>query len=134
MKILAIGDPHGNLEKIKRIPVKNIDLILLTGDIGKALNIPELFRKAKRANFIIAVIVGGIIVGVIMSIILGVTLGSALFSMLPVIMMGGTMDIMALQAMIMSLLGVAAIGSIIALIVGYILDVFYITLIAESYK
>lgn len=36
MKILAIGDPHGNLEKIKKIPIKGIDLILLTGDIGKA--------------------------------------------------------------------------------------------------
>ncbi len=36
MKILAIGDPHGNLEKIKKIPLKGIDLILITGDIGKA--------------------------------------------------------------------------------------------------
>jgi len=33
---LAIGDPHGDLEKVKRIPIKNIDLILLTGDLGKA--------------------------------------------------------------------------------------------------
>lgn len=36
MKILAIGDPHGDLEKIKKIPMADIDLILLTGDIGKA--------------------------------------------------------------------------------------------------
>jgi Icc-related predicted phosphoesterase len=36
MKILAIGDPHGNLEKIRKIPMKWIDLILMTGDIGKA--------------------------------------------------------------------------------------------------
>ncbi len=36
MKILAIGDPHGDLEKIKKIPLKGVDLILLTGDIGKA--------------------------------------------------------------------------------------------------
>ena len=41
MKILAIGDSHGSLEKIKKIPIKNIDLILLTGDIGKA----DLARK-----------------------------------------------------------------------------------------
>jgi Icc-related predicted phosphoesterase len=36
MKILAIGDPHGDLEKIKKIPMKGTDLILLTGDLGKA--------------------------------------------------------------------------------------------------
>lgn len=36
MKILAIGDPHGDLDKVKRIPKKGIDLILLTGDLGKA--------------------------------------------------------------------------------------------------
>ncbi len=36
MKILAIGDPHGEAEKIKKIPMKGIELILLTGDLGKA--------------------------------------------------------------------------------------------------
>ena len=36
MKILAIGDSHGELDKIKQIPMKGIDLILLTGDLGKA--------------------------------------------------------------------------------------------------
>ncbi len=41
MKILAIGDPHGNLEKIKKLPLKNTDLIILTGDLGKA----DLARK-----------------------------------------------------------------------------------------
>ncbi|MBU0906765.1 MAG: metallophosphoesterase [Nanoarchaeota archaeon] len=41
MKILAIGDPHGDLSKIKKIPKKNADLILLTGDLGKA----DLARK-----------------------------------------------------------------------------------------
>lgn len=41
MKILAIGDPHGNLPKLKRIPIKGVDLIFLTGDIGKA----DLARK-----------------------------------------------------------------------------------------
>ncbi|MEM4271343.1 MAG: metallophosphoesterase, partial [Candidatus Pacearchaeota archaeon] len=41
MRILAIGDPHGNLDKIKKITLKNVDLILLTGDIGKA----DLARK-----------------------------------------------------------------------------------------
>ncbi len=46
MKILAIGDPHGNLNKIKKIPVKNIDLILLTGDLGSA----NLMRKMAFEN------------------------------------------------------------------------------------
>ncbi len=36
MKILAIGDPHGDLKKVRKIPLKGIDLILLTGDLGKA--------------------------------------------------------------------------------------------------
>lgn len=36
MKICAIGDPHGNLDKIKQIPLSKVDLILLTGDLGSA--------------------------------------------------------------------------------------------------
>lgn len=39
MKILVVGDPHGNLPK--DIPKKNIDLIICTGDLGKA----DLARK-----------------------------------------------------------------------------------------
>lgn len=46
MRILAIGDPHGDLEKIKEIPLKGIDLILLTGDLGKA----DLARKRFFGN------------------------------------------------------------------------------------
>ncbi len=47
MKILIIGDPHGELSKLRRIPKKGIDLILLTGDIGKA----DLARKRSFENF-----------------------------------------------------------------------------------
>ncbi len=36
INLLAIGDPHGDLDKIKKIPAKDIDLILLTGDLGSA--------------------------------------------------------------------------------------------------
>jgi|TARA_Y100000034_G_scaffold101195_1_gene125315 Icc-related predicted phosphoesterase len=36
IRILAIGDPHGDLEKIKKIPVENVDLILIPGDLSKA--------------------------------------------------------------------------------------------------
>lgn len=35
MRILVVGDPHGS-QKIKKIPVKGIDLVLITGDVGKA--------------------------------------------------------------------------------------------------
>ncbi len=41
MKILIIGDPHGDVSTLKKIPKKGIDLILVTGDIGKA----DLARK-----------------------------------------------------------------------------------------
>lgn len=46
MKILAIGDPHGNLEKIKTIPLNSVELILLTGDLGNA----NLARKMAFEN------------------------------------------------------------------------------------
>lgn len=46
MKIIAIGDPHGSLDKIKRIPLDGTELILLTGDIGKA----DLMRKMAFDN------------------------------------------------------------------------------------
>jgi Icc-related predicted phosphoesterase len=41
MKIAAIGDPHGDLEKIRKIPLDGVDLILLTGDLGQA----DILRK-----------------------------------------------------------------------------------------
>jgi len=46
MKIIAIGDPHGSLLKIKKISLKDIDLILLTGDLGRA----NLMRKMTFEN------------------------------------------------------------------------------------
>lgn len=46
MRVLAVGDPHGNLDKIKEIPLRGIDLILLTGDLGKA----DLARKFAFEN------------------------------------------------------------------------------------
>ena len=46
MKILAIGDPHGELGKIKKISLKGVDLIILTGDLGKA----NLMRKMAFRN------------------------------------------------------------------------------------
>ena len=46
MGIIAIGDPHGDVAKLRKIPLKNIDLILLTGDLGKA----DLARKRAFEN------------------------------------------------------------------------------------
>jgi Icc-related predicted phosphoesterase len=39
MKIAAIGDPHGNLEKIRSIRLEHVDLALLTGDLGQTDNL-----------------------------------------------------------------------------------------------
>ncbi len=39
MKIAAIGDPHGNLERIRSIPLDRVDLALLTGDLGQTDNL-----------------------------------------------------------------------------------------------
>ena len=46
MKIITIGDPHGSLEKVKKIPLDRIELILLTGDLGSA----NLMRKMAFDN------------------------------------------------------------------------------------
>ncbi len=45
MKILVIGDPHGS-KKVEDIPIKDVDLILCTGDLGKA----DLARKMAFEN------------------------------------------------------------------------------------
>jgi len=46
MRILAIGDPHGSVDKLRKIPTENIDLILLTGDLGNA----DIMRKMAFEN------------------------------------------------------------------------------------
>ena len=46
MKLCAIGDPHGSLDKIKQVPLSDVDLILLTGDLGSA----NLMRKMAFDN------------------------------------------------------------------------------------
>jgi len=49
VKILAIGDPHGSMDKLRKIPTKGVDLILLTGDLGKADLIREhTFKNIER--------------------------------------------------------------------------------------
>jgi len=46
MKILVIGDPHGDLQGIRKINLNGLDLILLTGDLGSA----NLMRKMHFEN------------------------------------------------------------------------------------
>lgn len=41
MRIIAIGDPHGNLAGLKKVPLKGADAIIMTGDIGSS----DLARK-----------------------------------------------------------------------------------------
>lgn len=49
VRILAVGDPHGNLVKLKKIPKKNLDFVLCTGDVGKAdLARERFFENVKR--------------------------------------------------------------------------------------
>ena len=60
MRIAAIGDPHGNIEKIIKIPLEGVDLVLLTGDLGKTdvlrkqalqyLSIPHPGPEEKRSH------------------------------------------------------------------------------------
>ncbi len=49
MKICAIGDPHGDLDQIRKIPLEGMDLILLTGDLGSASLMREMaFKNIER--------------------------------------------------------------------------------------
>jgi Icc-related predicted phosphoesterase len=41
MKLAVIGDPHGDLEKMQHIPLDGVDLVLMTGDLGRA----DVLRK-----------------------------------------------------------------------------------------
>jgi Icc-related predicted phosphoesterase len=51
MKICVIGDPHGNMKKIRKIPLTKSDLILITGDAGKAdFARNKSFENVKRKN------------------------------------------------------------------------------------
>jgi Icc-related predicted phosphoesterase len=43
MKIIAIGDIHGNFDKIKKMPLKGAGAILLVGDIGESRLLRKMF-------------------------------------------------------------------------------------------
>ncbi len=46
MRFLIIGDPHGEIKKLRKIPLNDVDLILLTGDLGSS----DLMRKMAFNN------------------------------------------------------------------------------------
>jgi len=49
MRILALGDPHGEVGDVKKISLKGIDLTLITGDLGKVnLARKRYFENLKR--------------------------------------------------------------------------------------
>ena len=49
VKILAVGDPHGDVKKISKISLSNIDFVLCVGDVGKAdLARERFFENIKR--------------------------------------------------------------------------------------
>jgi len=52
VRILAIGDPHGDIAKIRKIPFKKgVDFVFCTGDVGKAdLARERFFENIKRKN------------------------------------------------------------------------------------
>ncbi len=50
MKILAIGDPHGNIEELKKIDYSGVDLILVPGDLSRADIARRLYFKRVEGN------------------------------------------------------------------------------------
>jgi hypothetical protein len=116
------------------IMVSGVMTLAKTKNIGEAINIPELFKKAKNANFIIAVIVAGVISMIILGIITAIITLVFGAAMLPTLMLGQTLDPMQMMNLAGTMVGVGLVGMIIMSIFGFILNVFSTTLIAESYK
>lgn len=109
-----------------------------TGSMSKALAVPDVIKKALKADFIIAIIVAGIVAGIIALIItfvVGLIVGA---SVLPMIMSMSDpsliMDPAMTAQLVMGMLGAAIILVPIMLIVSFVLNVFMTTVVAESYK
>lgn len=109
-----------------------------TGSIGKALAIKDVIKKAMKANFIIAVIVAAIVAGIIALIVLfvvGLIVGA---SMLPLLMSVSDPSLITNPALasglVAGMLSAFIILVPIMLIVGFVLNVFFTTIVAEAYK
>ncbi len=45
VRVLALGDPHGRIDRLKKIPFSKADLILITGDLGDASFARDFYFK-----------------------------------------------------------------------------------------
>ncbi len=117
------------------IVISGVLTLAKTKSIGAAINIPELFNKAKNANFIIAVIVAAVISWIIYAIIAGIVIAIFGAALIPSLMTGAIMtDPMQMMNMLGMIAGAGIVLYLLSAIVGFILHVFSITLVAESYK
>jgi len=100
-----------------------------TGSIGDALAFKALFGKAKKGDFIIAVIVGYIIMAIVVGII---GLGAIIATAGPVAMglLTGVLD----ATTIITMVGAGMLGFAVLIIVAYIMEIFFITVVAKAYK
>ncbi|MFA4854970.1 MAG: DUF4013 domain-containing protein [archaeon] len=109
-----------------------------TNDIGAALGIPTVTKKALKGSFIIAVIVAAIVTGIIASIVALVVILITGASLLPLLMSMSDPSLIMDPAMAMELftgiMGMFMILMPIMIILSFILNVFFITIVAEAYK
>lgn len=109
-----------------------------TGDMGAALGIKAVMKKALKGSFIIAIIVAAIVTGIIACIIVLVVGIIAGASLIPLLMSMSDPSVIMNPAMSMQLfagmMGALMIMVPIMLVLSFILNVFFITLVAEAYK
>ncbi len=117
------------------IMISGVLTLAQTKSIGAAINIPELFKKAKSTQFIIAVIVALIISWIIYAIIGVIVIAIFGAALMPTMLTGAVItDPAQIMAMIGTLMGAGIIMYLLSSIVGFVLSVFAITLTAEAYK
>ena len=106
--------------------------------MGEALGIQKVIKKALKANFIIAVIVAAIVTGIIAFIVAFVVALIVGASLIPLLMSMSDPSLIMNPALSMELfvgmMGAVMILVPIMLILSFILNVFFMTLVAEAYK
>ncbi|MDD4250752.1 MAG: DUF4013 domain-containing protein [Candidatus ainarchaeum sp.] len=112
------------------IMVSGVLTLAKTKSIVAAINVPELVKKAMKPDFIIAVIVAAIISMIISGLVSGILIAIFGAALLPTLMV----DPAQLMNMLGALLGAGAIFYIVSAVLGFVIYVFFITLVAEAYK
>ena len=109
-----------------------------TGNMGAALGIKKVAKKAMKGSFIIAVIVAAIVTGIIAFIVAFVVALIVGASLIPLLMSMSDPSLIMNPALSMELfvgmMGAVMILVPIMLILSFILNVFFMTLVAEAYK